>query len=189
MDSGSGVQLMTPSWQATNTGANRPPAVTTSAAQDSNNSKYITLGSDPAALGIDPGMRITEINGVAPDPELYIMNQKNVNYVGGGRPPYTGPNNGIELNRTVTLSAGDSIKCEFPAGLFIEDNVFVGGGTLDRYNGRYCVTPDYPGGTYAYFCTMDSEGDGLYPYMIGPELYGSQSVGSTPGQGYVKPTN
>lgn len=188
MDAGSGVMKMTPSWQAVDTGANRPADVTTTAAQASNNSKYIVLGSDPKNLGIDPGMHITEINGVPVDPELYIVNQKNVNYVGGGRPPYTGPNNGVELNRLVTVAAGDTLKFEFLAGLFIEDNVYVGGGTLDRYNGRYCVTPDYPDGTYAYFCTMNDEGEGLYPYMIGPELYGSQSVGSTPGQGYVKPT-
>jgi PKD repeat protein len=188
MDPSSGVMKMTPSWEATDTGANRPPDVDTTAAQASNNSKYIVLPSDPKDLKIDPGMHITQINGVAVDPPLYIVNQKNVNYIGGGRPPYTGPTNSVELNRAVTVAQGDTLKCEFLAGLFIEDNVFTGTGTLDRYNGRYCVTPDYPGGTYAYFCTMDDAGEGLYPYMIGPELYGSQSVGGTPGTGYVKPT-
>jgi PKD repeat protein len=187
LDSSSGVEQMTGSWESTNTAANRPPAVMTTSASAASNSRYVVLGSDPAGMGIDPGMRITEIDGVAPAEELYIMNQKNVNYVGGGRPPYTGPNNSVELNRNVTIAAGADIKFEFLPGCFIEDNVYVGGGSLDRYNGRFGVTPDYPGGTYAYFCTMSDDGHGHYPYMIGPELYGSNVVGGTPGTGYVNP--
>jgi len=31
------------------------------------------------------------------------------------------------------------------------------GRTLDAYNGRYGVTPDYPNGTYAYFQTIDAQ--------------------------------
>ena len=27
---------------------------------------------------------------------------------------------------------------------------------LDENNGRFCVTPEYPNGTYAYFATFDS---------------------------------
>jgi len=188
-DAGSGVTLMTPSWQANDTGANRPADVTSTTASADNNGKYMVLVSDPGNLGINPGMRITSINGVAPDPELYVTNQQNITYQGGGHPPYQGPANGVELNRAVTVAAGATVKFEFLPGIFIEDNQYVGGGTLDRYNGRYCVTPDYPNGTYAYFCTMTPDGDGLYPYMIGPELYGSLSAGSTPGQGYVKPAD
>ena len=45
-------------------------------------------------------------------------------------------------------------------------------GTLDQYNGRYAVTPDYPDGTYAYFMTEDGSGNPVYPYAIGPEYYG-----------------
>ena len=26
---------------------------------------------------------------------------------------------------------------------------------LDENNGRYCVTPDYPNGTFAYFATIN----------------------------------
>jgi len=42
-------------------------------------------------------------------------------------------------------------------------------GTLDKYNGRYCVTPEYPNGVYAYFCTFDANNVPEFPYVIGPE--------------------
>ena len=46
-------------------------------------------------------------------------------------------------------------------------------GTLDEYNGRFAVTPEYPNGTYAYFMTEDSSGNPTYPYAIGPKMYGT----------------
>jgi alpha-tubulin suppressor-like RCC1 family protein len=60
----------------------------------------------------------------------------------------------------------------FPLGTFVQDNVYTGIGTLDKYNGRYCVTPEYPRGTYAYFITQKN-GIPTYPYIIGNEFYGS----------------
>ncbi|PQO44087.1 YHYH protein [Blastopirellula marina] len=40
-------------------------------------------------------------------------------------------------------------------GTFLADYQFVSGqGDLDECNGRYCVTPDFPEGTYAYFLTQ-----------------------------------
>ncbi len=39
-------------------------------------------------------------------------------------------------------------------GAFIQDYEFVAdAGDLDECNGRFCVTPDFPEGTYAYFLT------------------------------------
>ena len=49
---------------------------------------------------------------------------------------------------------------------------------LDVYNGRYCVTPEFPGGTYAYFLTIDASGSSAYPYAIAYEYYGSATGGS-----------
>ncbi len=46
-------------------------------------------------------------------------------------------------------------------------------GTLDAYNGKFAVTPEYPNGTYAYYMIEDSSGDPVYPYAIGPRFYGS----------------
>lgn len=41
-------------------------------------------------------------------------------------------------------------------GAFVQDYEFVpGSGTLDECNGRYCVTPEFPDGTYAYFLTRN----------------------------------
>ena len=54
------------------------------------------------------------------------------------------------------------------AGAFIDDYEYVDGyGTLDEHNGRYCVTPDYPEGTYAYFISVDETISSTFPYIIG----------------------
>jgi len=73
----------------------------------------------------------------------------------------------------------------FPAGIFIEDYQYVGDGDLDIHNGRYCKTPEFPNGIYAYFCTINStpEASGplngylkpVFPYAIG-ESFKSKPV-------------
>lgn len=41
-------------------------------------------------------------------------------------------------------------------GAFTRDYEYVeGSGTLDECNGRFCRTPEFPGGTYAYFLTTE----------------------------------
>jgi len=65
----------------------------------------------------------------------------------------------------------------YPSGFFIEDFTFTGTGDLDQHNGRFCVTPDYPNGVYAYFTTINNnvDSDGpfknykrpIFPYLIG----------------------
>jgi hypothetical protein len=56
-------------------------------------------------------------------------------------------------------------------GYFIEDYVYDSSGDLDEYNGRFCVTPEYPNGVYAYFCSIDvdvsKKSSPKYPYIIG----------------------
>ncbi len=43
-----------------------------------------------------------------------------------------------------------------PDGAFVRDYEYIAGsGDLDECNGRFCVTPDFPEGTYAYFLTRD----------------------------------
>jgi len=57
----------------------------------------------------------------------------------------------------------------YPLGSFTSDYEFLNGsGSLDQHNGRFCVTPEYPEGVYAYFITVDQFGNGVYPYIIGP---------------------
>tara|TARA_B100000614_G_scaffold21360_2_gene17033 strand:+ start:8762 stop:28573 length:19812 start_codon:yes stop_codon:yes gene_type:complete len=61
-----------------------------------------------------------------------------------------------------------------PAGTYIEDYEYVfQAGDLDQYNGRFCKTPEYPEGTYAYFVSIDASEAGLpvFPYVCGPQLY------------------
>ena len=69
----------------------------------------------------------------------------------------------------------------FPEGFFVEDFTYQSLGrddVLDKNNGRFCVTPDFPKGTYAYFATIndssiDSSGPFAkyrrpsFPYLIG----------------------
>ena len=42
----------------------------------------------------------------------------------------------------------------FPAGTFINDFIYTADGDLDEFNGRFCKTPEFPDGVYAYFCTI-----------------------------------
>ena len=60
----------------------------------------------------------------------------------------------------------------YPMGMFTQDFEYVSGvGKLDAHNGRYCVTPDFPNGTYAYFITVDSSDNPVYPYVIGNTFF------------------
>jgi len=60
----------------------------------------------------------------------------------------------------------------YPLGTFVNDYRYVHkSGTLDQNNGRFCVTPDYPNGTYAYFLTIDSNQVPQFPYFIGENFY------------------
>ncbi len=60
----------------------------------------------------------------------------------------------------------------FEEGFFIEDYKFDDNGDLDVHNGRFCKTPEFPNGTYAYFAgvttsTVVNELVPLYPYFVG----------------------
>jgi len=74
---------------------------------------------------------------------------------------------------------------EFPVGFFVEDYTYLkvkDESTLDENNGRFCVTPEYPKGTYAYFATFDlsvaSAGPFVgykspaFPYLVGKNFKG-----------------
>lgn len=65
---------------------------------------------------------------------------------------------------------------QYPMGIFIEDYHYTAAGDLDQHNGRYCVTPDYPNGTYAYFITVDADLQPAYPYIIGETYFGKPAI-------------
>ena len=44
---------------------------------------------------------------------------------------------------------------------------------LNEWNARFCVTPEFPGGTWAYFVCISSNGAPVYPYNIGRQFYGT----------------
>jgi hypothetical protein len=46
---------------------------------------------------------------------------------------------------------------------------------LDRYNSRYCVTPEYPLGTYAYFVAINATNSPAFPYLLGRQFFGVES--------------
>lgn len=79
-----------------------------------------------------------------------------------------------------TRTNGPVVDATYPLGAFIEDNKFVSGsGDLDAHNGRFCVTPEYPNGIYAYFVTIDATLNPVYPYVLGPAYYGTVQSGNT----------
>jgi len=60
----------------------------------------------------------------------------------------------------------------YPLGSFIADYYYQHRfGDLDENNGRYCVTPDYPNGVYAYFITVSAGGTPVFPYILGERFY------------------
>jgi hypothetical protein len=89
--------------------------------------------------------------------------------------------------------AGPAISTSYPLGRYTEDYAYLGDLTnaatslpykqgvefdLDEYNGRWCVTPEFPGGTYAYFATIKADGTVTYPYIIGRSYYGTLAGGA-----------
>lgn len=85
------------------------------------------------------------------------------------------------------VTDGPPVNGTYPLGTFREDYEYVSSANpdvLDEHNGRFCVTPEYPAGTYAYFCTVDANHNSYYPYAVGPTFYGvyaNRKVTSVPG--------
>ena len=72
----------------------------------------------------------------------------------------------------------------YPSGYFIEDYTYYrvdDDSVLDENNGRYCVTPEFPNGVYAYFATISPNTDDsgpfrdyrkpVFPYLIGNNYF------------------
>ena len=83
-------------------------------------------------------------------------------------PTYCYPTSGASCGSTYY---GPSISTSYPIGAYLEDyDYYAGSGDLDQYNGRWCVTPEYPSGTYAYFVTRNSSGYPLFPFVVSATL-------------------
>jgi len=114
--------------------------------------RYILGDNLDANLNVIPNIKHSPIVGWAYD----------------GNPIYGpyGSSNTNALTGIKQLASGYELiplleRPSYPAGFFVEDYVYTANGDLDENNGRYCITPEFPNGTYAYFSTL-----GNYPYVI-----------------------
>ena len=111
---------------------------------------------------------------------------------------------GVEINNldpSRSLSQSEGGLNNYSIGSFEQDYIIDPSlATLDDKNGRYCVTPEYPDGVYAYFMTVDltNKRNG-FPYFVGSKYSGktyadfnnleSPSIESIKGiRRYVNPT-
>jgi len=93
-------------------------------------------------------------------------------------PDWALPNHSGVSQQLSSSQYGPSINSTFPLGRYLEDYEFVAGlGDLDQYNGRQEVTPEFPGGTYAYHVTINDDGSPAFPFILAGELYGTASGG------------
>jgi hypothetical protein len=93
-------------------------------------------------------------------------------------PAWAATYQGISATLTST-EYGPPVNSTYPLGRYVEDFQFTSGsGDLDQYNGRFCPTPDFPSGTYAYYVTLDATGAPAFPYYLGPQFNGTVSGGA-----------
>lgn len=97
----------------------------------------------------------------------------------------------------LTINQQGPSHAEIPVPYFMEDYAFKddlpgfshydGTGTfnesihydLNQWNVRYCVTPEFPNGTWAYFTCIDDQGNPTFPYNVTVQYYGDPSQGGT----------
>lgn len=92
---------------------------------------------------------------------------------------------------------GPDVDTDYPVGYFMEDYDFKGDLAafsyyegvgefddaehydLNQYNVRFCVTPEFPDGTWAYFTNVDAAGAPIYPYNVAQQYFGDPSNGGS----------
>ncbi len=88
--------------------------------------------------------------------------------------------------QTVPFMNGPNVGAGFLLGHYIEDFDYLGDlgqvqGThfdLNEQNARFCVTPEFPSGTWAYFTTITATGTPTFPYTTGRQFFGTPSGGA-----------
>jgi arylsulfatase A-like enzyme len=88
--------------------------------------------------------------------------------------------------QTATFQNGPVVNATFNLGHYIEDYDYRGDlgqtlGThfdLNEQNARFCVTPEFPSGTWAYFTTIAADGTPMFPYTTGRQFFGTPSGGA-----------
>lgn len=103
------------------------------------------------------------------------------------------------LTNTTPDSSGPAVSATYPLGNYVEDYAYKGDLTdwnlydgesidgefdatvhydLNEFNARFCVTPEFPDGTWAYFTCIESDGTPIYPYNLGYAYFGDASLAS-----------
>ena len=119
-----------------------------------------------------------DINGLVPTP---LTHSPILGYAYDGNPIY-GPYGYVDplnaangVDRMTSSYVLKTSRLNGPSdalGTYIEDYEYKHRtGTLDENNGRYCITPEYPNGVYAYFITIDSSNNPVFPYVLGEKFY------------------
>ena len=90
-------------------------------------------------------------------------------------------------------AAGPAVSSTYPLGRYNQDNAYLGdltnGATgkpyqlgidydLNEYNVRWCVTPEFPAGTWAYFICITTNGTPTFPYNLNYYFFGNPTGGT-----------
>jgi hypothetical protein len=91
-------------------------------------------------------------------------------------------------NNSNTAQTGPTVGSTYPVGRYLQDYAYLGDLTnsqtgtnyqlgvdfdLNEYDVRWCFTPEFPEGTYAYFVTIDSNGIPIAPWNVGMYFFGN----------------
>lgn len=136
--------------------------------------------ANPKSLRISLGDSLTLQGTEAPSPTHSPI----LGYAYDGNPIYGPYGYSVANNKNSSIArmtssyvlnssrVGGPSVLDYSLGSFIEDFTYIHrSGTLDENNGRFCVTPEYPEGTYAYFITVDQNSNPVFPYIIGKNYY------------------
>ena len=75
-----------------------------------------------------------------------------------------GPVKQLESGYELVNKADRPSTSLYPLGFFVEDYSYRASGDLDSHNGRFCVTPEFPNGTYAYFASLGQSAESSLPF-------------------------
>lgn len=110
-------------------------------------------------------------------------------------PQWVVRNQGVSATLAANL-VGPDVAAQYPVGQYLQDyaykgdlglTLYDGSGAFDEatdfdlneYNVRFCVTPEFPEGTWAYFTNIAPDGTPVYPYNISRYYFG-QPAGASP---------